>query len=120
MAAELADRSAILMVVRRFPSLGAADSRSLRSESHGRMEMFIRRSTNVPFRRFGGMYIVSSCTAFLGFYMARWVPIFVLPCGRVVHFLLHASLPRGLRLPCLSSFLFTSLNLWWWIPLLPL
>jgi hypothetical protein len=53
MAAELVDRLAILVVVRRFLDMGAADSRSLRSNSYIRMQHFVRRST-VPFRRFGG------------------------------------------------------------------
>jgi hypothetical protein len=54
MAAELVDRLAILVAVRRFPSMGAADSRSLRTDSYVRMHHFVRRSTYVPFRRFGG------------------------------------------------------------------
>jgi hypothetical protein len=54
MAAELVDRLAILVDVRRFPSMGAADSRSLRSDSYVRMQHFVRRSTSVPFRRFWG------------------------------------------------------------------
>jgi hypothetical protein len=37
--------------VRRSPSMGAADSRSLRYESYARMNEFIRRSTTVPLRR---------------------------------------------------------------------
>jgi hypothetical protein len=37
MAAELVDRLAILVVVRLFPGMGAADSRSLRSVSYVRM-----------------------------------------------------------------------------------
>jgi hypothetical protein len=53
MAAELVDRLAILVVVRRFPSMGAADSRSLRYATYVRMKHFVRRST-VPFRRFLG------------------------------------------------------------------
>jgi hypothetical protein len=52
MAAELVYRLAILVAVRRFPGMGAADSRSLRSESYVRMQHFVRRSTYVPFRRF--------------------------------------------------------------------
>jgi hypothetical protein len=43
---------AIFVVVRRFPSMGAADSRSLRSDSYVRMQHFVRRTTYVPFRRF--------------------------------------------------------------------
>jgi hypothetical protein len=54
MAAELVDRLAILVVVRRFPGMGADDSRSLRSDSYVRMQHFVRRSTYVPFRRFLG------------------------------------------------------------------
>jgi hypothetical protein len=38
MAAVLADRLAILVVVRRFPCIGVADSPSLRSESYVRMQ----------------------------------------------------------------------------------
>jgi hypothetical protein len=55
MAAELVDRLAILVVVRRFPGMGDADSRSLRSDNYYvRMQYFVRRTTSVPFRRFMG------------------------------------------------------------------
>ena len=54
MAAELVYRLAILVAVRRFPSMGAADSRSLRSDRYVRMKHFVRRTTYVPFRRFWG------------------------------------------------------------------
>ena len=54
MAAELVDRLAILVGVRRSPGMGAADSRSLRSDSYARMQHFVRRSTYVPFRRLWG------------------------------------------------------------------
>jgi hypothetical protein len=54
MAAELVDRLAILVAIRRFPCMRAADSRSLRSGSYVLMEHFVRRSTSVPFRRFLG------------------------------------------------------------------
>jgi hypothetical protein len=54
MAAELVDRLSILVAVRRFPGMGAGDSRSLRSESYVRMQHFVRLSTSVPFRRFLG------------------------------------------------------------------
>jgi hypothetical protein len=54
MAAELVDRMAILVALRRFPSMGVADSRSLRSESCFRMQHLVRRSTYVPYRRFWG------------------------------------------------------------------
>jgi hypothetical protein len=48
MAVALVDRLAILAAVRRFPSMGADDSRSLRSES------YVRRTTKIPFRGFLG------------------------------------------------------------------
>ena len=54
MAAELVDRLAIFLLVRRFHGMGAADSRSLRLYSYVRMQHFVRRSTYVPFRRFWG------------------------------------------------------------------
>jgi hypothetical protein len=54
MAAELVDRLAILVAVRRFHGMGAADSRSLRSDSYVRMQHFVRRYTSVPFQRFWG------------------------------------------------------------------
>jgi hypothetical protein len=54
MAGELVDRVAILVVVSRFPSMGVADSRSLRSDNYVCMQHFVRRSTYVPSRRFWG------------------------------------------------------------------
>jgi hypothetical protein len=54
MAAELVDRLAILVVVRPFPGMGAADSRSLPFDSYVCMQHFVRRNTYVPFRRFWG------------------------------------------------------------------
>jgi hypothetical protein len=42
MAAELVDRLAILAAVRRFPGLGAFDSRSLRTDNYVRMQHFVR------------------------------------------------------------------------------
>jgi hypothetical protein len=54
MAAKLVDRMAILVAVRRFSGMGAADSRSLRYDSYVRMQHFVRQSTYVPFRRFEG------------------------------------------------------------------
>jgi hypothetical protein len=54
MAAELVDRLAILVVVRRFPDMGAPNSRSLRCDNYVRMQHFVRRTTSVPFRRFLG------------------------------------------------------------------
>jgi hypothetical protein len=54
MAVELVDRLAILVGVRRFLGMGAADSRSLRSDTYVRMQDYVRRSTSFPFRRFWG------------------------------------------------------------------
>jgi hypothetical protein len=54
MAAELVDRLAILVVVRRSHGIGAADPRSLRNDNYLRIQHFVRRSTYVPFRRFWG------------------------------------------------------------------
>jgi hypothetical protein len=71
MAAELVDRSAILVVVRRFHSIGAADSRSLRYDGYVRMQHSVRRSTYVPFRRFWGMCGENSCNLF----MVLWVRV---------------------------------------------
>jgi hypothetical protein len=54
MAAGLVDRLAILVAIRRFRGMGAADSRSLRSGIYIRMQHFVRLTTYVPFRRFLG------------------------------------------------------------------
>jgi hypothetical protein len=55
MAAELVDRFAILVVVRRFHDTGDANIRSLRCDNYARMQHFVRRSTYIiPFRRFLG------------------------------------------------------------------
>jgi hypothetical protein len=45
MAAELVDRLAILVAVRRFPGMGVADSRSLRFDIYVRLQYFVRRTT---------------------------------------------------------------------------
>jgi hypothetical protein len=54
LAAELVDRLAIVVAVRRFPRMCAANFRSLRSDSYVRMQHFVRRITSLPFRRFLG------------------------------------------------------------------
>jgi hypothetical protein len=54
MAAELVDRLAILVVVRRFPCMCVADSRSLRSSNYFGLHHFVRRTIYVSFRRFWG------------------------------------------------------------------
>jgi hypothetical protein len=43
---------AILVAARRFPGMGAADSRSLRFDGYVRMQYFVRRTISFPFRRF--------------------------------------------------------------------
>jgi hypothetical protein len=53
MVADFVDRLAISVAIRRFPCMGSADSRSLRSDNHVRMQHFVRR-TAIPFRRFWG------------------------------------------------------------------
>jgi hypothetical protein len=54
MADQLVDRLVIWVVVRRFPGMCAADSRSLSSDSYVRMQHYVRRSIYVPFWRFLG------------------------------------------------------------------
>jgi hypothetical protein len=54
MACELINRLAILVSVRGFHGMGAADSRSLRSDIYVRMHQFVCRSTSIPFIRFLG------------------------------------------------------------------
>jgi hypothetical protein len=76
MAAELVDRLAILVAVRRSPGLGAADSCSLRSDSYISIQHFVHRSTSVIFRRFLGMCGENSCYVFMLFFTVLWVPVF--------------------------------------------
>jgi hypothetical protein len=54
MTYQLVDRMAISVATRRFPGMGTADSRSLGSHNYVRMQHFVRRTTYVHFRRFGG------------------------------------------------------------------
>jgi hypothetical protein len=92
---EFADRLAIWMGVQHFPSLGAADSRSLKVERYTRMKEFARRSTFFPFRRFLSR---DACLEF----MQR---LFVVPHGALgpcLRFALHeggASAIACLRAP---------------------
>jgi hypothetical protein len=108
MAVDPVERLAFLVVVRRFPCMGAADSRSLRSSNYSHMKESARRSTHVPLCQFlwdvrrefmKRLYVVLHST--LG-------PIFVMPCRRVVQLLLFVSLLRGLRLVSLFYFFTTS------------
>jgi hypothetical protein len=96
-ADELVYRLAILVAVRRFPGMGAADSRPSRSDSYVRMHHFVRRSTSVPFQRFGGMCDVNSCNVFLLLFMALRFPMSATLFRRAVPTLWHAFLFLGLR-----------------------
>jgi hypothetical protein len=104
MTYELVDRLAILVAVRRFPGMGAADSLSLHSSSGVRMQHFVRRTTYVPFRRFGGMCGENSCNVMLMVSMVLWVPISVTLCMRELLMLWHAFLFLGLNFFHLFSF----------------
>jgi hypothetical protein len=108
MAAELVDRLAILVVVRRFLGIGGVDSRSLRSDRYVRMHHFVRRTTYVPFRRFSGMCDVNSCNVFMLLFMALWVPISATLFVRAVLTLWHAFMLLGLRFASLFFFF-----AWW-------
>jgi MoxR-like ATPase len=61
MAAEFADRMAILVAIRRFPGKGAADSRSSRIDNYVRMQHLVRLSVE----------LLMFLSAFLGGYAAR-------------------------------------------------
>jgi hypothetical protein len=62
MAVDLVDRLAILMATRRFSSMGAADSRSLRYESYApMMKEFYGGLHMFPSVHFLGTYVVGSC-----------------------------------------------------------
>jgi hypothetical protein len=97
MSAELVDRRAILVAVRRFPCMGNAHSRSLRFDSYVCMQQFIRRTNHVRFRGFWGMCDVSSCNVVLLLFMVLWVPISETLCRRAVMTLWHAFMFLGLR-----------------------
>ena len=70
MAAELVDRLATFVAVRHFRGMGAGDSRSLHYYIYVRMHHFVRQTTYVPYRRFGGMFGESSCNVFFLLFMA--------------------------------------------------
>jgi hypothetical protein len=117
-AVDLIDRLAIMVAVRRFPSMGAADSLSLWFESYARMTEFIRACGTCtalylqmcPSVDFLGMCVMGPWNALMWFFIARWVTISVMPCKMiVVHLLLLASLLRGLRLRSVHVFFAYSL-----------
>jgi Na+(H+)/acetate symporter ActP len=103
MAAELVDRLAILVVVRRFHGMGAADSRSLRLVMSVCNILFVELLMFL-FDVFGGMSAVNSCNIFLLFFMALWAPISATLFMRAVLTLWHAFLFLGLRFFLFSSF----------------
>jgi hypothetical protein len=98
MAVELVDRLAILVAVRRFPNMGAAYSRYLRSDSYAVcMRHFVRRATYVPFRRFLGdvrQELIQRPSLPLHGILD---PIFATFCRRAVPMLRHAFLFLMLR-----------------------
>jgi hypothetical protein len=65
---------------------------------------FVRRTTYVHFRRFGGMCDVNSCNVFLMLFMALWVPLSATLFRRAVLTLWHAFLLVGLRFFLVFSF----------------
>jgi hypothetical protein len=105
MAAELVDRLAILVAIRRFRGMSAADSRSLRFGSYVRTYHFVRLTTYVSFRYlyFGGCAARVHANVFMIF-VVLWVPISAMPCRRAVLVLRHAFLFLGLKFFLFSSF----------------
>jgi hypothetical protein len=112
MAVAFVDRLANLVVGRRFPSMGAVDSRSLRFDIYYvRMRHFVRRTTTyVPFQRFWEMCDVNSCNVFMLLFMVLWVPIFATLFRRAVLTLRHAFMFPGLRFFPLFFVLLVSLH----------
>jgi hypothetical protein len=110
MAAELVDRMVILVAVRRFPCMGAADSRSLRSDIYVRMQHFVRRTTYVLFSAFWGGYAARIYATSFCCFMALWVPTSKTLCRRAVLTLWHAFLFLGLRVFSLFFFLLGGLH----------
>jgi hypothetical protein len=115
MAVELVDRLAIFVVVRHSLGMVGAESRSLRSNSYVRMQHFVRRSTNVPFRRFFGDVRRE--------FMQRLSTDLRGTLGSYVRDALHSGsddsvacfpVPRAWACRVFSSFLFFA----WWLPFL--
>jgi hypothetical protein len=110
MAAQLIDRQAILVVARRFPSMGAVDSCSLRYDNYLRMQHFVRRATSFLFGVLGGMCGDNSCNVFLLLFMVLWLPIFATLCMRALLMLWHAFMLLGFRFFPLFFFLLGGLR----------
>jgi hypothetical protein len=109
MAAELVDRLAILVAVRRFRGMGAIDSRLLRANGYVCMQHFVRRTTLFLFGVFGEMCGESSCNVFLKLFMVLWVPIYLRDA-------LHAGsadVVACLPVPRAQVFPFFLLFAWW-------
>jgi hypothetical protein len=93
MAAELVDRLAILVAIRRFHGMGAADSRFVRSYSYVIMSVCnisVVELLALLFGVFGGMCGESSCNVFLLLFMVLRAPISAMLCRRAVLMLWHA------------------------------
>jgi hypothetical protein len=97
MAAELVDRVANLVAARRFLGMGAADPRSLRSNSYPACNILFVDLLLFPFECFWGMCGENSCNPFLLLLMVLWAPIFEMLSKREVPMLWNASLFLGLR-----------------------
>jgi hypothetical protein len=106
MAAELVDCLPILVAARRFSGMGDADSQSLRYDNYVSMPKKLRRSTYVPFRRFGGMCGENSNNVSPLFFMVIWVHVFSTLCKRAMLMLWHAFMFLGLRLVGVSPLCF--------------
>jgi hypothetical protein len=105
----MVDRMAILVAVRRFPSMGVADFCSLRSYRYVRIQHFVRRITFVPFRRFWGICDVNSRNVFPLLFMVLWAPISATLCMKAMLMLWHAFMFLELRFfPLLFFYLVAS------------
>jgi hypothetical protein len=112
MAAKLVDRLAMLVVVRRFPSMSVADSRSLRFDIYFRLPHFVRRTTFVPLRRFLGMCEVN--------FMQRLFVALYGAMGSYLRDAFHEGIADVVAcLPVPRAWVFPSFLLFaWWPPLL--
>jgi hypothetical protein len=102
-----------LVAVRRFPGMGAADSRSVVPCVLAVMSVCIILFVDLLMFRCGvvwGMCDVNSCNVFLLLCMALWVPISATLFRRAVLMLWHAFLFLGLRLFPLFFFLLGGLH----------
>jgi hypothetical protein len=98
MADELVYRLPILVAVRRFPSMGVADSRFCALTVMSVCNILFVELLMFLFGVFWGMCRENSCNVFLLLSMVPWVPISATLCRRAVLMLWHAFLFLGLRL----------------------